>query len=67
MSKTVAKAIAAIGSGGLTSAVLWLIALTGFNLASEVGVAVVAAVGAASTWLVAKAVAAQGPAVPSVP
>lgn len=67
MSKTVAKAIAAIGSGGLTSAVLWLIALTGFDLTSPVGAALITAVGAAATWLVAKAVAAQGPALPPAP
>ena len=62
MGKTALKALAAIGAGGVTAAVVWLLGVAGVVLEGPTGLAVLGLIGSASTWLVAKAVAASGPA-----
>jgi hypothetical protein len=68
MGKAALKAIAAIGAGGLSTAILWILTeALHVNLAAGMGPAIVALVTAGSAWVVGKAVAAQGPAAPSGP
>ena len=67
MGKAMLKAIAAIGSGGVTALVIWLLSLViTIDPSSVGGGALLTFVGTLSTWVVAKAVAATGPA-PTTP
>jgi hypothetical protein len=67
MGKTMLKAIAAIGAGGLTTGVLWLLAHAGVDLTSASGLSIVGAVGSICAWIAAKAVSLSGPAAPPAP
>jgi hypothetical protein len=67
MGKTMLKAIAAIGAGGLTTGALWLLAHWGIDLTSTEGLSFAAVVTSVCAWVAAKAVSLSGPVAPPAP